>query len=173
MLTNEVTGKSYIGQTKHSVKRRVQWHKRDAKKNRPTLIAQAIRKYGIENFTITTLDDDIDNDYIDDSERYWIKKMNTRMPNGYNMDAGGRRGNYGELHHSYGTSWHGEVIMCDKTSQKELHSFTGVMDAERYLRATGRPKASHWLITKCCLGRTKSAYGYKWKFKNYTEKRKK
>lgn len=170
VITNKLSGKAYVGQTKHSVKRRVQWHIRDAKRGRNTLIAKAIRDYGIDNFEIKTLEDGILSDYIDECERYWIEKLNTRMPFGYNMDAGGKSGNYGNKHHGYGKSRHGEVIMYDKNTMKKIFTFSGVMDAERYLQAHGKIKANHWAITKCCFGRSKSAYGYKWKFENYKER---
>lgn len=31
VITNKINGKQYVGQTKHTLKRRMQWHIRDAK----------------------------------------------------------------------------------------------------------------------------------------------
>ena len=167
VLTNKLNGKAYVGQTRYSVKRRIQWHIRDAQKGKSTLIAKAIRDYGIDNFEIKTLDDEILPEYLDECERYWIEKLNTRSPFGYNMNAGGKAGYFGSMSHCYGKSCHGEVVMYDKNTMKELLTFSSIMDAERYLRAHGKTKANHWAITRCCLEKSNYAYGYKWKFKNF------
>lgn len=52
-------------------------------------IHQAIRKYGIENFNITVLEENISDEDIDEKEKYYIKYYNTIAPNGYNLTEGG------------------------------------------------------------------------------------
>jgi len=164
MLTNKITGKAYIGQTVNSAQRRFQFHKKAARKGSKSLIHDAIRKYGTDSFEITVLDSDIPSDRVDNCEVYWIDKLQTRMPSGYNMQGGGKCVS-GKDHHRYGFSSHGEIVMCDLNTGRVIKVFSGVMAAERYLRENGHEKANHWPITKCCLGKQKTAYGYKWRFK--------
>lgn len=53
-----------------------------------------------------------------------------------------------------------EVVMYDKQGNK-LKEFDCIKDAERYL---GKSHANT-NISKCCKGKQKTAYGYKWKYK--------
>lgn len=91
--TNLINNKKYIGQT-NNFKRRSKQHREDsfmnyneARYRQP--IHQAIRKYGIENFKIEILEENIPTDKIDKKEQYYIKKYNTIAPNGYNLTEGG------------------------------------------------------------------------------------
>ena len=46
-----------------------------------------------------------------------------------------------------------------------IRQFPSSMEAERWLRANGYPKASHCNINSCCQGkRFKSCYGFKWQY---------
>lgn len=166
VITNKSNGKQYVGQTKHTLKRRMQWHIKDAKKGVKKFLSDAIREYGVENFDIQIIEENISPSYIDECERFWIKKLNTLEPFGYNTNTGGRKG-YAILCNSYKKSWYGNVIMYDKNTMEHLLVFSNTMEAERYLKAHGKIKANHWAITKCCFGRNKTAYGYKWIFENY------
>lgn len=166
VITNKSNGKQYVGQTKHTLKRRMQWHIRDAKNGQKRILSQAIREYGADNFKIQVIEEHLSPNFVDERERYWIKKLNTLKPFGYNMNTGGKKG-YDTIYYSYQKSWYGNVIMCDKNTMAQLLTFSNSMEAERYLKAHGKTKANHWAITKCCFGRSKSAYGYKWKFENY------
>lgn len=49
----------------------------------------AIRKYGIENFQIDILEENIEKELIDIKEQYYINLYNTMAPNGYNLTEGG------------------------------------------------------------------------------------
>lgn len=51
-------------------------------------ILKAIEKYGIENFTKTILYEINDRDVLNKMETYYIKKLNTLHPNGYNKWLG-------------------------------------------------------------------------------------
>lgn len=84
-ITNQVNGKIYIGQT-NNIKRRLQEHKHDKRKNKP--IHSAIRKYGWENFKVDTL-------YFganyNEMEKYYISLYETQnKTKGYNIVAGGQ-----------------------------------------------------------------------------------
>lgn len=63
-------------------------HVKEAKSGSPYLFHAAIRKYGIDNFTITILKDNIPDVDLDKWERFYIQKYNT-YNNGYNLTTGG------------------------------------------------------------------------------------
>ena len=53
-----------------------------------------MKKYGIEHFHYEILEDNIlDKKELSEREKYWIKKLNTIRPNGYNIASGGEGGN--------------------------------------------------------------------------------
>lgn len=83
-ITNKVTKKSYIGQTRKSVEFRWRQHKNS--KDFYDL-HKAIRQYGEENFEVITLKE-CDVDELDKWEIYYISKYNT-FKDGYNMTKGG------------------------------------------------------------------------------------
>lgn len=79
----------YVGMTKaRRFKRRMQEHSR-CKKN--TLIANAIREFGWENFTVAILEV-CDAEVAPERECHWIKELNTLEPRGYNSTIGGNKG---------------------------------------------------------------------------------
>lgn len=82
-ITNLVNGKKYVGQSKN-VKLRFNEH---CNPNNPAVIGRAINKYGKENFKYEILEHNISN--YNERERYWINKLNTMIPYGYNMIPGG------------------------------------------------------------------------------------
>lgn len=83
-VTNKVTGKSYIGQTRKSVEFRWRQHKNSKD---CYYFHKAIQKYGEENFEVTTLEE-CDVEDLDSKEIFYISKYNT-FNNGYNMTTGG------------------------------------------------------------------------------------
>jgi len=53
------------------------------------IINKAIRKYGKENFVKEVLEENISKEELSLREIFWINKLNTKLPNGYNMTDGG------------------------------------------------------------------------------------
>lgn len=88
LLTNEITGKSYIGQS-INVRSRLYTHRCGARKGRNDcpLLYHAIRKYGWDNFSCTILEA-VDPALLDQREAYWVSLYNV-VEDGYNMDQGG------------------------------------------------------------------------------------
>ena len=100
MYTNILNNKVYIGQAKNFNKRHRQHisasynEKQTYQYNLP--IHNAIRKYGIENFKIEILCENIDTqDKMNEYEIFYIKKYNSLANNktGYNISSGGSNGN--------------------------------------------------------------------------------
>lgn len=81
--TNLVNGKKYVGQTTN-LSRRPFFHISDTSKS---LISEAVRKYGIENFSLEILEF-CEIDKLNDREIYWISELNS-YKNGYNATLGG------------------------------------------------------------------------------------
>jgi group I intron endonuclease len=84
-IVNNINGKIYVGQTRQLLQKRVSDH---VSKNE-TPIDRALNKYGINNFTITIIDDAPSRDVLNEKEQYWIRELNCMAPNGYNLTAGG------------------------------------------------------------------------------------
>ena len=87
-ITNKVNGKSYIGQTRKTVEERFNQHVRDAMNGHGFYIQNAIRKYGVENFSVEVLATAEDIDELNRLEEYYIRKFNT-VDLGYNLSYGG------------------------------------------------------------------------------------
>jgi hypothetical protein len=86
LATNNINGKRYIGQTIRPLSERWKDHCRVKDKN---YFHNAIRKYGKENFTLEIIDTANSTKELDNKEIYWINKLNTLFPHGYNLKQGG------------------------------------------------------------------------------------
>jgi len=94
-ITNTITEKSYIGQTKHTAQYRWRqhiWESKHPDANQSRKLNNAIIKYGEDLFEITTLliCDDID---LDEKEIEYIAQYDT-FNNGYNLTSGGKSPKY-------------------------------------------------------------------------------
>lgn len=85
-VTNNVTGKIYIGQTIRKPAHRWKSHGRKWDKG---YLANSIRKYGKENFTFEVIACAFTRDYLNELECFFIKKFNCLAPKGYNLESGG------------------------------------------------------------------------------------
>lgn len=85
--TNKVNGKKYIGMTRLDIRQRVGKDGNGYKES--TVFNHAINKYGWNNFHTEILKSDMTHDEAEGYERYAIKKHNTMVPNGYNLQSGG------------------------------------------------------------------------------------
>lgn len=104
LVTNNITGKQYVGQTRthrenHKKYRPFGYLKRfddhcsNAKcksKGKLTYFHNALRKYGIENFEIQLVVR-CKLESLDDVETHYVKRFGTLYPNGYNLTTGGKK----------------------------------------------------------------------------------
>lgn len=86
LVTNKISGKQYVGQTIRSLEERWRDHCRVKDEN---YFHRAIHKYGAENFSLEILDTATTEAELDEKEIYWIAKLNTLFPRGYNLKEGG------------------------------------------------------------------------------------
>lgn len=90
-IENLITQKGYVGQTRVELRRRAKGHLRELKCHKyNSKIYASMKKYGIENFIITILEV-CDESILDEKEIYWISKLKTLYPNGYNLTTGGQK----------------------------------------------------------------------------------
>ena len=89
--TCTTTGKKYVGQTKQKMMARWASHVSRAKSNNSNhAFMRALRKYSEEQWThevLTTVDTQ---EEANASEIEWIARLQTVVPNGYNIDSGGK-----------------------------------------------------------------------------------
>lgn len=91
LITNQVNGKQYVGQTTVSLARRWVGHQASARSSRNPCRALgcAIQKYGPENFTVVEVDTAASKEDLDARELHWVSVYNTIAPHGYNLTSGG------------------------------------------------------------------------------------
>jgi group I intron endonuclease len=95
-ITNKINGKSYIG-FDSNYPNRIRRHKRCDGSS--PLLDNAVKKYGWVNFTVKVLYEGKHNTHtLNVKEPYYIKKLKTKRPLGYNLTDGGE-GRLG-YHHS-------------------------------------------------------------------------
>ena len=98
IITNNVNGRQYVGQTIQTIEQRFKKHIYNAKEGNTNMyIHKAIRKYGEEKFSINQLEmvecelrEDL-MEQLNVLEKFYIKKYNTLKPNGYNLTQGGEQ----------------------------------------------------------------------------------
>ncbi len=89
VLENRINGKRYVGQTKNpSIRKR----QHSYSSSKCPYIANAIQKYGWDNFEFIVLEEHEKLSKANRKEKYWIRKLNTLSPNGYNLREGGDAG---------------------------------------------------------------------------------
>lgn len=82
---NRVNNKIYVGQTIQGFRVRTMQHMRA----NSTYFEKALNKYGLELFDYKILDRAESVYELNEKEKYWIKKLDSMKPNGYNLCEGG------------------------------------------------------------------------------------
>lgn len=152
-ITNLVTNKSYIGQTKKTVNYRIKEHFRQAQyeaqgKRKLTHFHASLNKYGRDNFKVETLEK-CNDDLLNEREIYWINYYDT-YNNGYNSTTGGQALNNSpsKIILQYGLN--GQYIQMFESADKAAEAING----------------NSVSIRQCCNSNSynKSYGGYQWKY---------
>lgn len=168
-ITNLINGKCYVGQTKGSLDYR--WYHHCHKSSKCLGIHNAIIKYGKENFRIEEIDSATTKDELNFKEAYWINKLNTISPCGYNLKTGGNDCTYSKesrqkMSKSIKEHWKKEVFPTSKLIYQYkldgsfVKSWTSATAAARELNLQQSD------ISRCCnkVDNYKSAGGYLWSY---------
>lgn len=153
LLKNIITGNSYVGQTRRTLRLRFNAHRYTmGKKNSCKAISDAMQKYGEDNFEISLLEECTSQQHMDECEMRWIATLNTMTPNGYNLTAGGA-GKSGYRHSDESkkkmSAWQIGKKLTDAHKKKVSESLKGNKRALG-MRHSAETKA---LISKKGLGR--------------------
>jgi len=102
VIRNTINDKCYVGQSVN-YKTRFRKHKEEARRNNykyKSVLYNAMNALGIDNFYVELLESQVEN--YNEREIYWINKLNTIRPNGYNLAKGGNwyPNLSGTLHHN-------------------------------------------------------------------------
>lgn len=90
-ITNLLSGKSYIGQTRCGYQARWKTHNLTAIRGSSLVIHRALRKYGSSNFKIELIANALSLSLLNALEIFLIRQYNT-FKSGYNMNSGGKVG---------------------------------------------------------------------------------
>lgn len=94
LITNKINNKKYVGITSGRLGLRVDRHIKDAKNGSPLLLHRAIRKYGMENFSVEILVSASNYQELQEIEKKMIAELKTHSDRGgYNLTLGGDGGN--------------------------------------------------------------------------------
>lgn len=92
-ITNKLDGKIYVGCT-NNCERRWQYHQSMARHadldgyRPPVPLYQSMHQHGVESFSLEVLEECTDNLVLArDKERQWIRKLNCKVPYGYNSSV--------------------------------------------------------------------------------------
>lgn len=92
-ITNIINNKIYVGMTNEKdINTRLLKHIKRSKYNENRPLYTAFKKYGIENFKIEELEKCNSLKELSEKEIFWIKELNSLLPNGYNVSIGGEGG---------------------------------------------------------------------------------
>lgn len=182
-IENSINNKVYIGQTIHTAKHRWQQHIAASKAGRGMQypLYKALAKYGLDNFRFEIIEE-IDNQLLDEREKYWIKFYNSYR-DGYNATIGGNN-NFNdlfelqevlELYHAHKSARKvAEILQCDHntidnilntnkiyryTESDRLAAIHGRIivekNAERYIFNSIAQTGEWFVQNKICRAKTK------------------
>ena len=85
-VSNIIDGKIYVGKTTRNLRKRIMEHLQNC---RISYFDRAIKKHGIESFEIAIIEECTTIEELNEREKFWIKELNCKIPNGYNLTDGG------------------------------------------------------------------------------------
>lgn len=154
--TNKTTGKAYIGLTSQTTTQRWGNGRGYTYKSGQHKFAQAIRKYGWDNFTHEIIEQNINSlKKASEREKYWIKYYDTFV-HGYNMSPGGAGQNK--------VRWRA-VLQLDINTLEIVKEYES---ASMAAAAVGEISGAN--IIACCRHKQKTARGFAWCYKEDYEK---
>lgn len=197
-ITNNINKKVYIGKTEGDVALR--WHQHIYNMNNGVFyhLYNAMRKYGIQNFSFDVLESDVLSQNINDREQFYISQYDS-LNNGYNMTIGGDgvtkyshediKNKFLELNNISQTAL---FFNCSENTVRRTlkeygiyNNFNNALFAKKVVQydlkkdevlniynslgeAAKAVNGTPQGISSACRKEVKQAYGYRWKFESDT-----
>ena len=165
LRTNTVNGKQYVGQT-GDIKQRDRAWKCLKIPYANELLTTDREKYGLDKWESKVLKecDDSESDYW---EQYYIKELNTKVPNGYNISDGGI-GAFGVIRSEDTRKKLSESHIGNTSApRKKVYQYTLDGELIKIWNSTmdcKRAGFSQGIISECCNGKRKYHKNYIWKY---------
>ncbi len=137
LRTNLVNGKQYVGQTINFEKRENAWLYK--KRYAGEAINNARKKYGTENFKAEILRECETQDELNKWEMYYIDKLNTVSPNGYNLTDGGG----GRVHSKISEETRQKMSVSHSGSKNAMYGKTHTKEARIKIKNARLGKKGH------------------------------
>lgn len=152
-------GKKYVGITRQAPERR--WARGHGYKNQA--VHRAIEKYGWDNIEHIIVAENLSHAAACEMEVALISLLSANVDGyGYNLSSGGeitRKGLHNTASHNEKiAASHRKRVCCFSRAGELLGRFESVMAAADFVGGGFR------VISQCCNGDKKSAYGYVWRF---------
>lgn len=196
IIKNEINGHTYVGSSV-DIKKRWREHKARSKIKSKWYIETyyshlycAFRKYGIENFSFSVLEEVSEREKLLEREKYWYfvynPEYNNMIPDRVGVCCGAKhtQETKNKISKNNAKYWKGkklpkdmvekiiegnknkriQVSMISIDTGEVLKNFDGICNALRYL---DRNPNNTQLIKQCCEHnpKYKTAYGYKWEYR--------
>jgi group I intron endonuclease len=95
-ITNNLNGMMYVGLTtkarptdRFSQHRYLARHPEQETNGTASYLHRAMNYYGVDNFSFEVIEE-VENELLEEREKYWTTFYNCKMPNGYSLTEGGR-----------------------------------------------------------------------------------
>lgn len=138
LIEHTASGMKYVGLTIVPIEERWRRHIEQASMNRiksDESLHAAIRQHGPESFTIQQIDQGVSKSDLEGKERYWIDKLSTLVPQGFNISAGGGSGGA-----------HGRAVVIDGkrfSSVRAAAEYVALTRGITFEAAKGRIRSGH------------------------------
>lgn len=143
------SGKSYIGQTIHSLKERAGHNGKYYKGSHE--FYKAIKKYDFKNFEVEVLAEVLQ-EQLDQMEIKYIQLFNTLFPNGYNLTAGGQTFNRARRER--------KIYQYSIEDGSFIKEWKSQQDAEFFFNA----RSTLNVLQACLEGKAYTQWGYCWSY---------
>jgi group I intron endonuclease len=144
IITNNENGKKYVGQTWYDVEYRFNKHK---KQKKCVKLARAMKKYGVDKFSVMSVDNAKTQEELDLLERFYIEKFNT-VKFGYNCTNGGLGGKLQPESIEKIRAAHLGKKLSEETKKKiSINNKAGNLDVRRKMSQSSLKKTDKTTIT--------------------------
>lgn len=187
LITNLINGKPYVGLSENIP---VRWSKHYRnKKTGCKALSNAFNKYGVDNFNFKIIHQ-CSKTRLKELEKFYIKKLNSLYPNGYNLTKGGENPEWSDVSRERARQASLEahkkprkkfvrtqkptpesIAKQIESQNKAVCQYTKdnvfVKEWKSVKEASDSLKIANGCISKVCSGKRKSTGGFIWKYKDH------